>query len=229
MFLVRLLDGLRIQDAVPLIPARATPQTRPLPLPPPPPYHGDYPAHILETYGQIPLSRPYIVTDDTPFIPLWRQVLAYWFPCLEGFTLEENWYLRSERLPFLPATEPASFAILLHGQPILLLRLHGVTEFESLPARASLRSGANRMFDSVALWSGHPALCVVSAIGAKWNAFLRPTDMTSAEAENVLGYDWYGEWKGDVVSAESHRALGQYFKVLKASRELFIPPLAGGD
>ena len=66
---------------------------------------------------------------------------------------------------------------------------------------------------------------MISAMGLKWNAFVRSTDLTSEEAEVVLGDDWFGDWIDDVVSDASYDILGQHFDAIKLTRMLLLPPL----
>jgi len=66
-------------------------------------------------------------------------------------------------------------------------------------------------------------------MGLKWNAFVRSTDLTSEEAEVVLGDDWFGDWIDDVVSDASYDILGQHFDAIKLTRmyyflHLYRPP-----
>ena len=170
-----------------------------------------YPGHILDTAIQCRLQPQ---GDNTgSFHILWRQVLAYWFPPPEGYKVAEEWQ------PAFP--EPnrslASIAILFQEQPIVLLRLQGVSDSHRGLTQRSMRATADKVFDTVAIWSGQPAICVISAMAAKWSMFVRPTEMTSAMVQDLVGYDWYGDFGDDVWSTTSYQALGQYFKVLKAS------------
>ena len=80
-----------------------------------------------------------------------------------------------------------------------------------------LRATANREFDGVSVWSGHPALCVIVAVDMKWSSFIRQTDMTSKMVGEVVGGDWYGEFEDEVWSLASYHGLKRYFGVLRAS------------
>ncbi len=169
-----------------------------------------YSAHILDTAIQCQLQPQH---DSTNFRILWRQVLAHWFPSSEGYNLAEEW-----RPVFLePNQGIADIAILFQEQPIVLLQLQGFSDSHGGLTHCGMRATANKVFDTVAVWSGQPAICVISTTGAKWSMFVRPTEMTSAMAQDLVGYDWYGDFGDDVWSTTSYQALGQYFKVLKAS------------
>ena len=165
-----------------------------------------YPDHILEISRQ---CRGYSLTDATAFYPLWRLVLAYWFPASQGYSLTENFDF-----------ERSSIDVLFREQPFLLLQIHGVSDMHSEVAQRTLKERANKLFDRGALWSGHPALCVISAIGMRWNGFIRSTDtanMTGEQAQNVDIDDWYGGWSENVSSEGSHEALSLFLGMLKSS------------
>jgi len=164
-----------------------------------------YPDHILEISRQ---CQDHSLTDATAFYPLWRLVLAYWFPASQGYSLTENFDFQR-----------SSFDVLFREQPFLLLQIHGVTDIHSEITRTTLKERAHNMFDRAALWSGHPVLCVISAIGMRWNGFIRSTDTyrTSEQAQQVLLDDWLGGWSEDVSSQGSHDALNLFFGLLKSS------------
>lgn len=164
-----------------------------------------YPDHILEISRQ---CQNYSLTDSTAFYPLWRLVLAYWFPASQGYSLTENFDFQR-----------SSIDVLFREQPFLLLQIHGVSDMHSEVAQRTLKERANKLFDRGALWSGHPALCVISAIGMRWNGFIRSTDtgMTGEQAQEVLLDDWYGGWSENVSSEGSHEALSLFFGMLKSS------------
>lgn len=170
-----------------------------------------YPAHIFETAIQCS-SRS--LAAKTPFCPLWNQILSYWFPRSAGFKVEEGW--QPDLLnPYLQ--QPPIMAVLYQGQPIVLLYLEGSQEyFDGLPQR-KLREVGNRAFDTISIWSGLPAMCVIAAMDQKWSSFIRPTEMTSGMVHDLIGYDWYGDFGDEVLSLASYQALKQYFNVLKAS------------
>jgi hypothetical protein len=164
-----------------------------------------YPDHILE------MSQHYqnhSLTDSTAFYPLWRLVLAYWFPASQGYSLTENFDLQRSNID-----------VLFREQPFLLLQIHGVTDIYSEATQRTLKERANNIFDKGALWSGHPVLCVISAIGMRWNGFIRSTDTyrTSEQAQQVLSDDWLGGWSDNVSSQGSHEALSVFFGLLKSS------------
>ena len=164
-----------------------------------------YPDHILEMSRQF---ENHSLTDSAAFYPLWRLVLAYWFPASQGYSLTENFDLQRSNID-----------VLFREQPFLLLQIHGVTDIFSDVTRRTLKERANKIFDRGALWSGHPVLCVVSAIGMRWNGFIRSTDAyrTSEQAQQVLSDDWLGGWLENVSSQSSHDALSLFFGLLKSS------------
>ena len=164
-----------------------------------------YPDHILEMSRQF---ENHSLTDSAAFYPLWRLVLAYWFPASQGYSLTENFDLQRSNID-----------VLFREQPFLLLQIHGVTDIFSDVTRRTLKERANKIFDRGALWSGHPVLCVVSAIGMRWNGFIRSTDSyrTSEQAQQVLSDDWLGGWLENVSSQSSHDALSLFFGLLKSS------------
>jgi len=164
-----------------------------------------YPDHILEMSRH---CQNHSLTDATAFYPLWRLVLAYWFPASQGYSLTENFDLQRSNMD-----------VLFRGQPFLLLQINGVTEIQSEVAQRTLKERANNIFDRGALWSGHPVLCVISAIGMRWNGFIRSTDTyrTSEQAQEVLSDDWLGGWSENVSSQGSHEALSLFFGLLKSS------------
>jgi len=170
---------------------------------PPLHYSSGYPDHILEISRQ---CQGHSLTDATPFYPLWRLVLAYWFPASQGYSLTEN-------MDF----QRSNMNVLFREQPFLLLQIHGVTDIHSEVTQQTLKERANKLFDAGALWSGHPALCVISAMGMRWNGFIRSTDMTSERAQQVLLDDWFGGWSENVSSQGSHEALSLFFGSLKYS------------
>jgi len=164
-----------------------------------------YPDHILE------MSRHYqnhSLTDSAAFYPFWRLVLAYWFPASQGYSLTENFDLQRSNID-----------VLFREQPFLLLQIQGVTDIFSEVAQRTLKERANNIFDRGALWSGHPVLCVISAIGMRWNGFIRSTDTyrTSEQVRQVLSDDWLGGWLENVSSQGSHDALSLFFGLLKSS------------
>jgi hypothetical protein len=165
-----------------------------------------YPDHILEISRQ---CQDYSLTDGAAFYPLWRLVLAYWFPASEGYSLAEN-------MEFMDL-QRSSIDVLFREQPFLLLQIHGVTDIQSSVTRRTLKERANRLFDTGALWSGHAALCVISAMGMRWNGFIRSTEMTSEQAQRILVDDWFGGWSENVWSPGSHQALSLFFGSLKRS------------
>jgi len=110
-----------------------------------------------------------------------------------------------------------SMVVLHKGNPVVLLLLQGCLDTGNDYSRQHMRGVASETFDRIALWSSLPFLCVIAAIGTKWNAFLRPTDMTSEQAKLVLGYDWFGEWEEDIVSDVSYEALGHNFRSIKVA------------
>ena len=169
-----------------------------------------YPDHILEMSQQ---CQNHSLTDATAFYPLWRLVLAYWFPASQGYSLTENFDFQRSK-----------FDVLFRGQPFLLLQIYGVTDTYSDVTRRTLKERANRLFDRSALWSGHPVLCVISAIGMRWNGFIRSTDAyrTSEQAQRVLLDDWLGGWSDNVSSQGSHEALSLFFGLLKSSCTFFV-------
>lgn len=169
-------------------------------------YNARYPAHILEISQQ---CRSHSVTDSATFYPLWRRVLAYWFPPSQGYSLAED-------LEFMDF-QRNNISVLFRDQPFLLLQIHGVTDIHSQVTRRTLKERANELFDTGAVWSGHTALCVISAVGTRWNGFIRSTDMTSEMAQRVLVDDWFGGWSEDVSSRASHEALSLFFGSLKSS------------
>ena len=165
-----------------------------------------YPDHILEMSRH---CQNHSLTDAAAFYPLWRLVLAYWFPASQGYSLTENFDLQQ-----------SSIDVLFRGQPFLLLQINGVTDIQSEVTRRTLKKRANDIFDKGALWSGHPVLCVISATGMKWNGFIRSTDTyrTSEQAQEVLlDDDWLGGWSENVSSQGSHEALSLFFGLLKSS------------
>lgn len=165
-----------------------------------------YPVHILELSRQ---CRSYRLTDATAFYPLWRVVLAYWFPSSQGYSLAEN-------LEFMNF-QRSDIGVLFREQPFLLLQIQGVSDIRSGATRRTLKDRANKLFDTGAVWSGHTALCVISAIGMRWNGFIRSTEMTSEKAQRVLVDDWFGGWSENVSSEVSHEALSLFFGSLKSS------------
>ena len=169
-----------------------------------------YPGHILEMSRQ---CQNLGLTDATAFYPLWRLVLAYWFPASQGYSLTENFDVQW-----------SSIDVLFREQPFLLLQIHGVTDICSDVTRRTLKERANNIFDRGALWSGHPVLCVISAIGMRWNGFIRSTDTyrTSEEAKDVLLDDWLGGWSENVSSQGSHKVLNLFFGMLKSSCTFFV-------
>jgi hypothetical protein len=169
-----------------------------------------YPDHILEMSRQY---RNHSLTDATAFYPLWRLVLAYWFPASQGYSLTENFDMQWSNIN-----------VLFRGQPFLLLQIHGVTDIHSEVTQRTLKERANNIFDRGALWSGHPVLCVISAIGMRWNGFIRSTDTyrTSEQAQQVLLDDWLGGWSENVSSQGSHEALSLFFGLLKSSCTSFV-------
>lgn len=173
--------------------------------PPSPTSSRRYPDHILEMSGQ---CQYHSLTDSTAFYPLWRLVLAYWFPASQGYSLTENFDLQRSNID-----------VLFREQPFLLLQIHGVTDVYSEVTQRTLKERANNIFDRGALWSGHPVLCVISAIGMRWNGFIRSTDTyrTSEQAQQVLSDDWLGSWSEDVSSQGSHEVLSLFFGLLKSS------------
>jgi len=129
---------------------------------------------------------------------------------------------------------PATLAVLLGQDPIAVVDLRREIQEDAQPGhpervKAIVRKDMNRLFDEVSIWSGQPALCVISALGHRWNAIIRPTDMTSETAKNSLGYDWYGEWDDDVRSEKSYRSLGSYLKVLRIARKCLAPGHHAGN
>ncbi|KAF8804212.1 hypothetical protein BYT27DRAFT_7194962 [Phlegmacium glaucopus] len=169
-------------------------------------YNVGYPAHILEISRQ---CQSYSLTDSTVFCPLWRLVLAYWFPPSQGYSLVGD-------LEFMDL-QRGNICVLFQEQPFLLLQIHGVTDIHSGVTRRTLKERANKLFDTGAVWSGHTALCVISAVGTRWNGFIRSTDMTSEMAQRVLIDDWFGGWSENVSSQASHEALSLFFGSLKSS------------
>ncbi|KAF8882253.1 hypothetical protein BD779DRAFT_1543637 [Infundibulicybe gibba] len=129
--------------------------------------------------------------DRGVFSPIWGDILAHWFPPEEAFEIERNWNDIS--------TSVLSYAVLHGGRPL----------------RA--RAAANQFFDDIAPYSHHDTMCVVSALGLNWNAFVRPTYLKSEDAQLVLGYDWFGEWEEDVISVTSFEVLGRCFRDIKES------------
>jgi hypothetical protein len=171
---------------------------------------GVYPGHIFETASQCHrLGRG---EDESVFHSLWHQVLAYWFPHSEGYNVVENWHPHA----YLEPTQQTliSVAVFYQGQPIVLLLLQRDIDMHS---ELALRVNGDKTFDTFAVWSGLPAMCVIVAAGARWSAFVRPTDMTTQMVNDLVGYDWYGNFEEDVWSEASYQALRQYFKVLKDS------------
>ncbi|KAF9041228.1 hypothetical protein BJ165DRAFT_272764 [Panaeolus papilionaceus] len=199
--IIRLLHEVRISDAQPSTIERAGPSIYHPPLP------RSYPDFILETAHLSPATT---VINGGLSSPLWRQILTYWFPPSEGFIIIDDWRCGNNH-------QPPNMSVLYQDQAVLLLQLHGEINLDLDISQQILRNNADQLFDAVAVWSGHPALCVVSAIGARWNTFIRSTDMTSEIAKQILGYDWYGEWSEDVASDRSHELLGRYFGILKTS------------
>jgi len=169
-------------------------------------YSAGYPDHILEISQQ---CQGHSLTDATAFYPVWRLVLAYWFPASQGYSLTEN-------LEFMDLHR-SSIDVLFREQPFLLLQIHGVTDIHSEITHKTLKERANKLFDTGAMWSGHPALCVISAMGMRWNGFIRSTDMTSEQAQQILLDDWFGGWSENVSSEASHEALSLFFGSLKSS------------
>jgi len=165
-----------------------------------------YPDHILEFSRQ---CCNHSLTDATAFYPLWRLVLAYWFPPSQGYSLVEN----LDWMDF----QWSNIGVLFQEQPFLFLQIHGVTDIHNEVTHRTLKERANKLFDSGAIWSGHPAICVISAMGSRWNGFIRSTDMTSEQAQRVLVDDWFGGWSEDVSSQASHQALSLFFGSLKSS------------
>ena len=110
-----------------------------------------------------------------------------------------------------------SMVVLHKGNPVVLLLLQGFLDTGNNSSRQLMRDVASDTFDQIALWSSLPSLCVIAAMGTKWNAFLRPTDMTSEQAKQVLGYDWFGEWQEDIVSDVSYEALRHNFRSIKVA------------
>jgi len=157
-----------------------------------------YPDHILE------ISQNHSLTDATAFYPLWRLILAYWFPASQGYSLTENFDFQWSNIN-----------VLFREQPFLFLQIHGVTDIHSEVIRTTLKERANKMFDRGALWSGHPTLCVISATGMRWNGFIRSTD----NREQAQVDDWFGGWSENVSSQGSHAALNLFFGLLKSSLE----------
>ena len=141
-------------------------------------------------------------------LSIWRLVLAYWFPASQGYSLTGDFDLQGSNID-----------VLFQGQPFLLLWIHGVTDINSNVARRTLKERANKIFDRGVLWSGHPVLCVISAIGMRWNGFIRSTETyrTSEQAQRVLSDDWLGGWSEDVSSQASHDVLSHFFGLLKSS------------
>jgi len=169
-------------------------------------YSSGYPDHILEISRQ---CQGHSLTDATSFYPLWRLVLAYWFPASQGYSMTEN-------MDFMDF-QRSNIDVLFREQPFLLLQIRGVTDIHNEVTRQTLKKRANKLFDAGALWSGHPALCVISAMGMRWNGFIRSTDMTSEQAQQVLLDDWFGGWSENVSSQGSHEALSLFFGSLKYS------------
>ncbi|TFK35844.1 hypothetical protein BDQ12DRAFT_655175 [Crucibulum laeve] len=180
-----------------------------------------YPTHIYETASHLSGH-----TDPWDFYTLWWQILSYWFPAIEGYIIQQNWETPdhgealSGQFPSM-LLEQVTFAVLYAGQPLVLLQIRGTLDSTDSTRRLA-REAARQQFDRAALWSGHPTLCVISAMGKRWNAFARPTDMTSEEAEATLGYDWFGEWTENVVSTSSYEILGACFRMLKVAGERFL-------
>jgi hypothetical protein len=63
---------------------------------------------------------------------------------------------------------------------------------------------------------------MISAMGLKWSAFVRSTDLMSEDAEQVLGDDWFGDWVDDAVSDDSCDVLGRHFDAMKLSRMFLL-------
>jgi len=159
-----------------------------------------YPDHILEMSRQ---CQNYSLTDATAFYPLWRLVLAYWFPASQGYSLTENFDFQR-----------GNINVLYQEQPFLFLQINGVTDIYSEVAQRTLKERANNLFDRGALWSGHSILCVISAIGMRWNGFIRSTD-TYRTSEQVHLDDWLGGWSENVSSQGSHDALSLFFSAIR--------------
>ena len=187
------------------LPTHSNGVTAPPTTPPTATSSGQYPNHILERSRQ---CQSYSLTDSTAFYPFWRLVLAYWFPASQGYSLTGDFDLQGSNID-----------VLFRGQPFLLLQIHGVTDINSNVARRTLKERANKIFDRGVLWSGHPVLCVISAIGMRWNGFIRSTETyrTSEQAQRVLSDDWLGGWSEDVSSQASHDVLSHFFGLLKSS------------
>lgn len=169
-------------------------------------YSAGYPGHITEISQQ---CMGHSLTDATAFYPLWRLVLAYWFPANQGYSLAEN-------LEFMDF-QWRNIEVFFREQPFLFLQISGVSDMRSEVTRGALKERGNKLFDVGALWSGHPALCIISAMGTRWNGFIRSTEMTSETAQEVLIDDWFGGWSEDVSSQGSHDALSLFFGSLKSS------------
>jgi hypothetical protein len=162
--------------------------------------------------------------NKTTFFPIWRDILSYWFPSEHGFEIVQDW-----EIPIPSSVDPeplplrCTFAVLNDGRPLVLLQIRGTLDNANDIARQWGRAAADKQFDRVV--SGPfppPTLCVISAMGLKWNAFLRPADMTSAEVQSVRGYDWLGEWEEDVTSMVSFESLGYCFDAIKTSGESMV-------
>ncbi|KAG2002624.1 hypothetical protein CC2G_004794 [Coprinopsis cinerea AmutBmut pab1-1] len=177
------------------------------------------------------------------FYPIWREILEYWFPPDQGFDIRQDWQIPALEDGGFDARRKAlyaSLAVLYAGSPIILVQLHPPAS--SKPYERSPRSNAsgpylhspekmykygNMLFRRASLWSAHSSMCVISAAGLYWSGFLRFTDATYEDREELFDEeneleagcgtidDWVGEWDEKVTSPGSYLAFKELFAIVK--------------
>lgn len=180
-------------------------------------------------------------TSDLPparvtFYPLWNCVLEYWFPSTQGFKVVQDWDpktsfqahriispqqqesgLENEGLPPTPKVSFAVFDATSPTEPFLFVHIHNalpVNDFTRRQARVTMEETFETL-RACSFCAGYKALCVVSAVGARWGMVVREPGWLEDEGGNGGNGDCIGEWEEDVVGPDSYRVMGYCFEEMK--------------
>lgn len=187
-----------------------------------------YPEYIHDTLtyaSGLPPSRK-------SYYPLWTYVLEYWFPSTEGFQVVEDWDSRNPLQQVNPrwSRRDSEDALLITStpsltvfdtfsptEPFLMVNIHNgmpVNDLSRVYARTTLEETFETL-RSCSFCAGFETLCVVSAVGARWNMVFRETSWLEEETDSCN--DYVGQLEEDVTTSMSFRVMGYCFKQLKRS------------
>lgn len=152
---------------------------------------------------------------------LWIQIMAYWFPSRAGFTVVENWSPPDPENRWLFNPVQADLAVMWHGSesPVAVVQIHPPEDPEERRdlVEVKLKESADKVFERAAMWSSHPRLLMVSALGSRWNAFMGSTDLTNRDGLVGEGSDWFGpKWDDKVTSRESFQVMSFCVAAIKS-------------